>query len=238
MWDSTAHTHALTSALVRVQTLSLSLSLNCRQEYRGDYGKTKDELVEWHRARFAFFVECPGADFLVCETIPSLVEVEAFVQLLNEYPSAHAMLAVACRSESELNTGEPIAHLTPVLAQLKNPSQLLAGAFVYITWPCVSRSLTHSVDCCCSSHSRHQLHASSVRRGAAPELGRRVPQGRVPKQRRVLGWRSEAVAPGHDHGLAQLLGRVPPQVARSWRPCVWRLLPHVSRRHQRHARAL
>lgn len=64
----------------------------------------------------------------MCETIPSLVEVEAFVELLNEHPAAHAMLAVACRSESELNDGSPIARVAAALAQLKNPSQLLAGA--------------------------------------------------------------------------------------------------------------
>lgn len=97
------------------------------QEYRGDYDKTKDELVAWHKDRFAFFTNYPGADILVCETIPCLVEVEAFVQLLNEYPTSHAILAVACRNESELNSGEPIAGIAPLLAQLKNPSQLLAG---------------------------------------------------------------------------------------------------------------
>uniref|UniRef100_K3WWJ2 Hcy-binding domain-containing protein n=1 Tax=Globisporangium ultimum (strain ATCC 200006 / CBS 805.95 / DAOM BR144) TaxID=431595 RepID=K3WWJ2_GLOUD len=95
-------------------------------EYRGDYAKTKDELVAWHRDRFAFFTNYEGADFLVCETIPCLDEVEAFVDLLNEYPTAHAILAVACHNETELNSGEPIAQMTPILAKLKHPSQLLA----------------------------------------------------------------------------------------------------------------
>jgi len=97
------------------------------QEYRGEYGLSKAELVQWHRERFVYFAEHPGSDFLACETIPCLVEVEAFVELLNEVPSAYAMIAVACRNESELNSGEAIADLAPILARIKNPKQLLAG---------------------------------------------------------------------------------------------------------------
>ncbi|KAF4145873.1 Homocysteine S-methyltransferase, partial [Phytophthora infestans] len=67
-------------------------------EYRGDYGKTKNELVAWHKHRFAFFTSYAPADFLICETIPCLVEVEAFVDLLNEFPTAHAIVAVACHN--------------------------------------------------------------------------------------------------------------------------------------------
>ncbi|RLN56329.1 hypothetical protein BBJ28_00001545, partial [Nothophytophthora sp. Chile5] len=119
-------------------------SLKC--EYRGDYGKTKEELVAWHKDRFAFFVNCPGADFLVCETIPSLVEVEAFVELLNEFPTAHAIIAVACRNGSELNSGEAIARMPEVLAKLKDPSQLLAVG-VNCTPPQHVESLLRALDC-------------------------------------------------------------------------------------------
>ncbi|KAG6576350.1 Homocysteine S-methyltransferase [Phytophthora cinnamomi] len=95
-------------------------------EYRGDYGKTKEELVLWHKHRFAYFTNYAPADFLICETIPCLVEVEAFVDLLNEFPAAHAIVAVACHNGTELNSGEPIARIPEILARLKNPSQLLA----------------------------------------------------------------------------------------------------------------
>ncbi|KAF4320311.1 hypothetical protein BBO99_00000467 [Phytophthora kernoviae] len=95
-------------------------------EYRGDYSKTKEELVDWHRDRFAFFTNYAPADFLICETIPCLVEVEAFVDLLNEFPTAHAIVAVACHSGTELNSGEQVTRILEILAKLKNPSQLLA----------------------------------------------------------------------------------------------------------------
>lgn len=48
------------------------------------------------------------------------------MDLLNEFPTAHAIVAVACRNGTELNSGEPIARMTEVLSKLKNPSQLLA----------------------------------------------------------------------------------------------------------------
>uniref|UniRef100_A0AAV1V1U1 Hcy-binding domain-containing protein n=1 Tax=Peronospora matthiolae TaxID=2874970 RepID=A0AAV1V1U1_9STRA len=95
-------------------------------EYRGEYNKSKEELVTWHRHRFAFFTNYAHADLLICETIPCLVEVAAFVDLLNEFPTAHAILAVACHNGTELNSGEPIAHVPKLLAKLKDPSQLLA----------------------------------------------------------------------------------------------------------------
>ncbi|GMF53235.1 unnamed protein product [Phytophthora fragariaefolia] len=52
--------------------------------------------------------------------------VEAFVDLLNEFPTAHAIVAVACRTGTELNSGEPIARISEILTKLKNPAQLLA----------------------------------------------------------------------------------------------------------------
>lgn len=115
-------------------------------EYRGDYGKTKDELVNWHKDRFAFFTNYAPADFLICETIPCLVEVEAFVDLLNEFPTAHAIVSVACHNDTELNSGEAITALPAILAKLKNPSQLLAIG-INCTPPQHVESLLRLLDC-------------------------------------------------------------------------------------------
>ncbi|KAG7397476.1 Catalyzes methyl transfer from S-methylmethionine (SMM) to adenosyl-L-homocysteine (AdoMet) [Phytophthora boehmeriae] len=115
-------------------------------EYRGDYGKTKKELVDWHRDRFAFFANYAPADFLICETIPCLVEVEAFVDLLNEFPTAHAIVAVACHNDTELNSGEQITRIPEILAKLKNPSQLLAIG-INCTPPQHVESLLRLLDC-------------------------------------------------------------------------------------------
>ncbi|CEG47884.1 homocysteine methyltransferase [Plasmopara halstedii] len=115
-------------------------------EYRGDYGKTKEDLVAWHRHRFAFFSNYSSADFLICETIPCLVEVEAFVDLMNEFPSAHVIVAVACHNSLELNSGEPIARVGEILRKLKDPSQLLAIG-INCTPPQYVESLLLKLDC-------------------------------------------------------------------------------------------
>ncbi|CAH0480761.1 unnamed protein product [Peronospora belbahrii] len=115
-------------------------------EYRGDYNKSKQQLVAWHKHRFAFFTNYAPVDFLICETIPCLVEVEAFVDLLNEFPAAHAIFAVACRNGTELNSGEPIARVSEILYKLKNKSQLLAVG-INCTPPQYVESLLRELKC-------------------------------------------------------------------------------------------
>ena len=74
-------------------------------EYRGDYGLTVDELVAWHRPRFAVLAQS-GADLLACETIPSLVEGEALLRLLAEFPDVWAWLSFSCRDGDHVCHGE------------------------------------------------------------------------------------------------------------------------------------
>ncbi len=76
-------------------------------EYRGDYGLRADELAEWHRPRLAVLA-ASGADLLACETIPSIVEVEALVGLLDEF-ALPAWLSVTARDGAHLSDGTPIA---------------------------------------------------------------------------------------------------------------------------------
>ncbi|CAH0488934.1 unnamed protein product [Peronospora farinosa] len=115
-------------------------------EYRGDYGKSKEQLVAWHKHRFAFFTNYAPVDLLICETIPCLVEVEAFVDLLNEFPTAHAIVAMACCNGTELNSGEPIAHVSKILSKLKNRSQLVAVG-INCTPPQHVESLLRKLNC-------------------------------------------------------------------------------------------
>lgn len=77
-------------------------------EYTGDYGLTIAELMAWHRPRLAVLAES-GADLLACETLPSLAEAEALVQLLAEFPNTPAWLSFSCRDGEHLCHGEPFA---------------------------------------------------------------------------------------------------------------------------------
>lgn len=77
-------------------------------EYRGDYGLTVAELIDFHRPRLALLAES-AADLLACETIPTLVEAEALVALLAELPATPAWLSFSCGDEAHLWHGEPLA---------------------------------------------------------------------------------------------------------------------------------
>jgi len=77
-------------------------------EYRGDYGLTQEELMEWHRPRLALLA-ASGAHLLACETIPCQVEAEALVALLAEFPDTAAWLSFSCRDESHVCHGESFA---------------------------------------------------------------------------------------------------------------------------------
>ncbi|MCC6169978.1 MAG: homocysteine S-methyltransferase [Caldilineaceae bacterium] len=77
-------------------------------EYRGDYGLTVAELMDFHRPRLALLAES-AADLLACETIPTLVEAEALAALLAEFPAATAWLSFSCGDEAHLWHGEPLA---------------------------------------------------------------------------------------------------------------------------------
>src|SRR5512139_3544081 len=53
-------------------------------EYRGHYGLSEHELMDFHRPRMKALIEA-GADLLACETIPCLIEAQALVKLLDEF---------------------------------------------------------------------------------------------------------------------------------------------------------
>ena len=76
-------------------------------EYRGDYGLSVAELMDFHRERLGVLVES-GADLLACETIPCLAEGEALLRLLAEFPAAQAWLSFSCSNEEHVNHGEPL----------------------------------------------------------------------------------------------------------------------------------
>jgi len=74
-------------------------------EYRGDYGMTETELMDFHRPRMQALIEA-GADILACETIPCLVEAQALVKLLDEFKSVHAWISFSCRDEAHVSEGD------------------------------------------------------------------------------------------------------------------------------------
>jgi homocysteine S-methyltransferase len=76
-------------------------------EYRGDYGLTVQELVDFHARRFGVLASA-GADILACETIPLLDEARACVRLLVTHPDARAWLSFTSPDGIHTSHGEPL----------------------------------------------------------------------------------------------------------------------------------
>jgi len=75
------------------------------EEYRGNYGLSERELMDFHRPRMKALIEA-GADVLACETIPCLIEAQALVNLLDEFKSIEAWISFSCRDEVHVNEGQ------------------------------------------------------------------------------------------------------------------------------------
>lgn len=99
-------------------------------EYTGDYGLTLQELVDFHRPRIEVLAES-GADLLACETVPSLLEAEALVRVLTEFPDVRAWLSCSCRDGTLLWHGEPLR----AVVELANESEQVVAVGVNCTAP-------------------------------------------------------------------------------------------------------
>lgn len=91
-------------------------------EYRGDYGMTVDELVDFHRARLDVLASS-GADLLAIETLPSREEALALTRLLDSRRGPAAWMSFSCRDERSLWDGTPLER---VLAEIAPCSRLVA----------------------------------------------------------------------------------------------------------------
>lgn len=77
-------------------------------EYRGHYGLSIADLMDFHRPRMAVLAES-GADMLACETIPCLDEARAIIRLLDEFPDVCAWVSFSARDGDSTHQGESIA---------------------------------------------------------------------------------------------------------------------------------
>jgi homocysteine S-methyltransferase len=99
-------------------------------EYRGDYGLTETQLMDFHRPRMQALIEA-GADMLACETIPCLIEAQALVKLLEEFHSIEAWISFSCRDEAHVNEGQQLEDCVRAVED----SQFVAAVGVNCTSP-------------------------------------------------------------------------------------------------------
>ncbi len=84
------------------------------EEYVGNYGLSEAELMDFHRGRMQALIEA-GAELLACETIPSLIEAQAIVKLLDEFPNITAWLSFSARDDKHISEGQPFADCVRLL---------------------------------------------------------------------------------------------------------------------------
>jgi homocysteine S-methyltransferase len=89
-------------------------------EYRGNYGLTEKELMDFHRRRMSALIKA-GADMLACETIPSFIEAQAIAKLLKEFPNTIAWISFTARDEKHISEGQMFADC---VRQLEDYSQI------------------------------------------------------------------------------------------------------------------
>ena len=98
--------------LVAVSIGPYGATLADGSEYTGNYGMSKEALIDFHRPRMAVFAEMiknGKADLFACETIPCQIEAEALIEVLTEFPQVKAWLSFSCCDEKHVCHGELFA---------------------------------------------------------------------------------------------------------------------------------
>jgi homocysteine S-methyltransferase len=131
-------------------------------EYVGRYGLSVRELIEFHAPRIDVLLEA-GPDLLAIETIPSILEAEALVTILEGLPDVSAWISFSCSDAVHISDGTPFAdaaalaassprvvavgvncsppvHLPALLSSIRVDTPLLAYPNVGSTWDAVAKS--------------------------------------------------------------------------------------------------
>ncbi|XP_034036546.1 homocysteine S-methyltransferase YbgG [Thalassophryne amazonica] len=96
-------------------------------EYSGCYADEMsiEELKVWHRPQMESLVTAEP-DLIAFETIPSIKEAEALMELLREFPNSKAWLSFSCKDGKCISDGSPFT----AAVQLTNRSQQLVAVGV------------------------------------------------------------------------------------------------------------
>jgi homocysteine S-methyltransferase len=107
-----------------------------------DYGKTQSEqdLVDFHRIKTATLLR-QKPDGLALETVPCVVEVRAFIELLKDLQQQEQLpacwISLACRNGQELNDGSKLEEALQAVEELDPDASIIQAI---------------GVNCCDSEH--------------------------------------------------------------------------------------
>jgi homocysteine S-methyltransferase len=118
-WEDRSTRAGRSRPLVAASAGSYGAFLADGSEFRGDYPLSAPQLLEWHRPRLEVLA-ASGADVVAFETVPCLLEAEALVRLLEEFPGTPAWISFSCRDERHLCHGETLADAVHVVHKAAN----------------------------------------------------------------------------------------------------------------------
>jgi homocysteine S-methyltransferase len=107
-WTNASHRAGRPKPFVAASVGPYGAFLADGSEYRGNYGLTEKELMDFHRPRMKALVEA-GAELFACETIPCLIEAQAFARLLKEFPTITAWISFTAQDEKHISEGQVFA---------------------------------------------------------------------------------------------------------------------------------
>lgn len=104
-----------TRVLVAASVGPYGAILHDGSEYRGNYGRTRRELSDFHAERLQVLVDS-APDLLAVETIPDLLEAEAIVEVLAEQESLPAWMTFSAVDGAHVCAGQRIEEAVAVAA--------------------------------------------------------------------------------------------------------------------------
>jgi homocysteine S-methyltransferase len=123
-WSETPHRHERLKPLVAASIGPYGATLHDGSEYHGNYDLDKQALIDFHRPRMKVLADT-DADIFAFETIPSLLEAQALLELLTEFPGKQAWLSFSCRDGTSVCHGESFSDC--VESALQSPQVVAAG---------------------------------------------------------------------------------------------------------------
>jgi len=97
-------------AIVAASVGPYGASLADGSEYRGDYAVTRADLRRFHRRRLEVLASA-HPDLLAIETLPSSMELDALLELLDEGSGPPAWFTFSCRDAGRISDGTPFAEV-------------------------------------------------------------------------------------------------------------------------------
>jgi homocysteine S-methyltransferase len=86
-------------------------------EYRGRYGRTRQQLADFHRERLDVLV-ATAPDLLAVETLPDVDEAEALADVLADHPDLPAWMSFSCIDEAHVCAGQSIEEAVSVATSI------------------------------------------------------------------------------------------------------------------------